>query len=90
MGWQDVVFLLGAGITVAVLYPTLRSSTASVPWATSVPAALLKVVFGVTFFTMDMVLSAVGMLAAAGMWGLIAVLRHPAVTNPVSSDSSHG
>ncbi|MFC4358246.1 hypothetical protein ACFO0N_09840 [Halobium salinum] len=84
MGWQDMVFLLGAGITVAVLYPTLRSPAASIPWATSVPAALLKFVFGVTFFTMDMLLSAVGMFAAGGMWAFIALLRHPTIPNPVS------
>jgi hypothetical protein len=85
MGWQDLVFLLGAGVTVGVLYPTLRSTTASVPWGTSIPAALLKVVFAATFASMDMFLSAVGMLAAALMWGLIALLRHPAVPNPVAS-----
>lgn len=84
MGWQDMVFLLGAGVTVLALYPTLRSSTASVPWATSVPAALLKVIFGVTFLSMDMLLSAIGMFVAAVMWGVIAVLRHPRVPNPVS------
>lgn len=84
MGWQDMVFLFGAGVTVVVLYPTLRSSTASVPWETSIPAAFLKVVFGVTFLSMDMILSAVGMLVAAGMWGLIALLRHPRIPNPVS------
>ncbi|MBX0293490.1 hypothetical protein [Haloarcula nitratireducens] len=84
MAWQDIIFLTGAAITVGVLYPTLSNKSASVPWATSIPAALLKVVFGVTFLSMDMLLSAVGMLVAAGMWGLIAFFRHPAVTNPVT------
>lgn len=77
MIWQDFVFLAGSMFSVIVLAPTLRSKTASVPWGTSLPSAIIGIIYGATFFTLDMRFSAAGALVAGTMWSLIALFRHP-------------
>lgn len=77
MIWQDIVFMLGSGFSVFVLMPTLRDKTSSVPWATSLPSVAIGFVYATTFYTLGMVLSAAGALAAATMWSLIARYRNP-------------
>ena len=75
--WQDVVFLVGSTLSVLFLYPTLRDATAQVPRATSVPSTLIGGLYAVTFYTLGMTFSALGSVAAFGMWSLIAALRAP-------------
>lgn len=83
MMWQDLVFLAGSSFSIVVLAPTLKDSMASVPLGTSVPSALLGIVYAVTFLTLGMTLSAAGSLLAGGMWSLIAALRAPDDRSPI-------
>ncbi|WP_336002265.1 hypothetical protein [Halorientalis halophila] len=77
MMWQDIVFLGGSVFSLVVLVPTLKDRMANVPLGTSIPSASLGIVYGVTFFTMGMTMSAVGSLTTGVMWSLIAALRSP-------------
>ncbi|XVH31522.1 hypothetical protein ACNS7O_14190 [Haloferacaceae archaeon DSL9] len=77
MIWQDLVFLAGSSFSIIVLAPTLRDQMASVPLGTSVPSALIGIVYATTFFTLGMHFSALGSLVAGCMWTLIAALRAP-------------
>lgn len=77
MVWQDLVFMLGSGLSVVFLAPTLRDATANVPLGTSLPSMLIGFVYAATFFTLGMAFSALGALAAGTMWTLIAALRSP-------------
>lgn len=77
MAWQDLVFLGGSLLTVVVLLPTLRNLDARIPLETSFPKFALAVVYAVTFYSLGMTLSAVGLLATAIMWSLIARYRSP-------------
>ena len=77
MMWQDLVFLVGSGLSIVFLAPTLRDAAARVPLGTSLPSMAIGVVYGVTFATLGMTFSAVGALAAGSMWALIAVFRSP-------------
>lgn len=77
MIWQDFVFLAGSMFSVIVLTPTLRSKTASVPWGTSLPSAIIGLIYSITFFTLGMTFSAAGAFVAGTMWSLIALFRHP-------------
>lgn len=78
MIWQEIIFLVGSVFSIVSLAPTLRSSAASVPLATSLPSATLGFVYGVAFLTLGMNFSAVGSLMAGLMWSLIMILRRPA------------
>lgn len=75
--WQDLIFLCGSVFSLLVLVPTLRDSMANVPLGTSLPSATIGVVYGTTFFTMGMTMSAVGSLLTGVMWSVIAFLRSP-------------
>lgn len=77
MIWQDFVFMVGSAFSVFVLLPTLRDSMANVPLGTSLPSAVIGVVYGTTFATLGMPLSAIGAFTAGTMWSLIALLRSP-------------
>ncbi|WP_415379040.1 hypothetical protein [Halosimplex sp. TS25] len=82
MIWQDLVFLCGSVFSLCVLLPTLRDASARVPLGTALPSACIGLVYGTTFFTLGMTMSAVGSTAAATMWSLIALLRSPHRYNP--------
>ncbi|WP_224333809.1 hypothetical protein [Haloprofundus halobius] len=77
MMWQDLIFLAGSVFSLLVLVPTVRDSTASIPLGTSLPSASLGVVYGTTFLSLGMTMSAVGSLLTCVMWGVIATLRSP-------------
>lgn len=77
MMWQDAIFLFGSIFSLAVLVPTLRDSFANVPLGTSLPSATIGIVYGGTFFSLGMTMSAVGSLLTGVMWSLIAFLRSP-------------
>lgn len=77
MIWQDFVFMAGSMFSVIVLSPTLKSKTASVPWGTSLPSAIIGLVYSISFFTLGMTFSAIGAFTAGTMWSLIALFRHP-------------
>ncbi len=81
MTWQDAVFLSGSLLSVLVLLPTLRDSTAKVPLGTALPSALLSVVYGSTFLSLGMTLSGVGSFLICCTWALIAHRRSP---NPLA------
>lgn len=85
MMWQDAIFLCGSVFSLVVLVPTLRDSMANVPLGTSLPSATLGVVYGATFFSLGMTMSAVGSLLTGLMWSLIAAVRSP---HPFESESS--
>lgn len=78
MMWQDLVFMLGSGLSIVFLAPTLRDASANVPLGTSLPSMGIGFVYGVTFFTLGMTFSAAGAVAAGTMWSLIALFRSPA------------
>lgn len=77
MMWQDAVFLVGSVLSMFVLVPTLRNPMANVPLGTSLPSALLGIVYGTAFLTLGMTLSAVGSLLTGLLWSLIASRRSP-------------
>ncbi|PGF16032.1 hypothetical protein CP556_07810 [Natrinema sp. CBA1119] len=77
MMWQDLVFMLGSGLSIIFLAPTLRDSSARVPLGTSLPSMGIGFVYGTTFFTLGMNFSAMGAFAAGSMWSLIALFRSP-------------
>ncbi|AGB39849.1 hypothetical protein [Natronococcus occultus] len=78
MMWQDFVFTIGSGLSIAFLAPTLRNATANVPLGTSLPSMVIGFVYAFTFFTLGMTFSAVGALATGMMWTLISMFRSPA------------
>ena len=78
MMWQDLVFMLGSGLSIVFLAPTLRDASANVPLGTSLPSMGIGFVYGFTFFTLGMTFSAAGAIAAGAMWSLIALFRSPA------------
>lgn len=82
--WQDFIFLTGSIVSIVSLTPTLRSAVASVPLATSLPSALIGLVYGLTYFSLGMTFSAAGSLAAGLMWSLILAFRRPTSTEPRS------
>jgi uncharacterized membrane protein len=75
--WQELIFLVGSIFSIVVLVPTLRNPMANVPLGTSLPSALIGVIYGVTFFTLGMTASAVGAVATGLIWSLIATVRSP-------------
>ncbi|ELY84966.1 hypothetical protein [Natrinema altunense] len=77
MMWQDFVFMLGSGLSIVFLAPTLRDSNARVPLGTSLPSMGIGFVYSLTFFTLGMTFSAAGAFAAGSMWSLIALFRSP-------------
>lgn len=77
MMWQDLVFMVGSGLSIVFLAPTLRDATARVPLGTSLPSMAIGLVYGATFLTLGMSFSAAGSLAAGTMWALIAAIRSP-------------
>ncbi|TYL39576.1 hypothetical protein CV102_04595 [Natronococcus pandeyae] len=77
MMWQDFVFMVGSGLSILFLAPTLRDASARVPLGTSLPSMGIGMAYGFTFFTLGMTFSAAGALAAGSMWALIAALRSP-------------
>ena len=77
MIWQDLIFTVGSVFSIVILTPTLRDKMATIPLGTSVPSALIGLVYGSTFFTMGMTFSAAGSLATGVLWTLIAALRSP-------------
>ena len=77
MMWQDLVFLAGSVFSMVVLVPTLRNPVANVPLGTSLPSAVLGVVYGAAFFSLGMTLSASGAFLTGLLWSLIATRRSP-------------
>ncbi len=77
MMWQDLVFMLGSGLSIVFLAPTLRDASARVPLGTSLPSMGIGFVYATTFFTLGMTFSALGAFAAGTMWSLIALFRSP-------------
>ena len=73
MMWQDLVFMVGSGLSIVFLAPTLRDASARVPLGTSLPSMAIGLVYAATFFTLGMTFSAAGT-----MWALIALVRSPA------------
>lgn len=85
MIWQDLVFLIGSALSIVFLAPTLRDSDARVPLATSGPSMVIGLIYGATFASLGMGLSAAGSAAAALMWLLIGLLRSPPSPETVST-----
>lgn len=77
MIWQDFVFMIGSGLSILFLAPTLRDAAANVPLATSAPSMVIGGVYAFTFATLGMTFSAVGALATCVMWTLIGFFRAP-------------
>jgi hypothetical protein len=75
--WQDMIFLAGSVFSLLVLAPTLRDSMANVPLGTSLPSAMIGIIYGTAFLTLGMTLSATGAFLTGVIWSLIAALRSP-------------
>ncbi len=82
MMWQDFVFMIGSGLSIGFLAPTLRDASARVPLGTSLPSMGIGIVYGITFATLGMTFSALGAFAAGAMWSLIAIIRSPTPDQP--------
>lgn len=85
MMWQDFVFMIGSGLSIGFLAPTLRDASARVPLGTSIPSMGIGLVYGMTFATLGMTFSALGAFAAGAMWSLIAVARSPVPDTPTTT-----
>jgi len=81
MIWQDLVFLAGSVFSIVVLAPTLKDRTARIPLGTSLPSALIGVVYGASFYSMGMAFSATESLLTGVLWGGVAALRSPPVAS---------
>jgi len=77
MMWQDLIFLGGSVFSLIVLVPTLRDQMANVPLGTSLPSATIGIIYGTTFLSLGMTMSAAGSLLTGLMWSVIAFLRSP-------------
>ena len=77
MIWQDLVFMIGSGLSIVFLAPTLRDAASNVPLATSAPSMLIGGVYAFTFATLGMTFSAAGALSTCVMWTLIGFFRAP-------------
>ena len=88
MIWQDAVFLVGSVISIVFLAPTLRDHTARIPLGTSLPSALIGVVYGASFYSMGMSFSATGSFLTGVLWAGIAALRSPSVSSSLSEELS--
>ncbi|WP_227375762.1 hypothetical protein [Haladaptatus halobius] len=84
MSWQDLIFLAGNVFSLVVLGPTLRDEMATIPLGTTLPSAIIGLIYGTAFATLGMTLSAFGAVLTEVMWSAIALLRSP---NPFSSFS---
>lgn len=82
MMWQDLVFLVGSGLSIVFLAPTLRDASACVPLGTSLPSMTIGCVYAATFASLGMTFSGIGAFAAGSMWALIALYRSPGVQGP--------
>jgi hypothetical protein len=89
--WQDIIFLAGSVFSLLVLGPTLWDGTANVPLGTSCPSAIIGLVYGTAFLTLDMPLSAAGAFLTGVVWSLIAAIRSPHRFNerPTSTTETH-
>lgn len=72
----ELVFLVGGILSSFLLLPTLLSETSRVPRATSVPTAILLLVYGITFLSLDMVTASIGSFVSFVLWLAIAVLKN--------------
>lgn len=86
--WQELVFFVGSLATALALAPTLRDRTSRVPLGTSVLSAALRFAYVVSFLSLEMVWSAVGVLVVGATWSLVAVLRRPGGTPNVDGRSA--
>jgi len=77
MIWQDIVFTLGGFIFALLLIPTLIDSEAQVPRLTSIPTALILVIFSLTYFSLGFYYSTITNLMTAGCWAGISIWRSP-------------
>ncbi|WP_224333305.1 hypothetical protein [Haloprofundus halobius] len=77
MPWQEFVFVTESVFSLVVLAPLLGDRMAQVPYGTSVPSALIGLVYGGTFFSTGVGFSALGSALAGLMWALVAVFRSP-------------
>jgi hypothetical protein len=71
-----MIFLVGGIISSLLLLPTLLSQTARVPRTTSVPTAILLLVYGVTFLSLGMTTASLGSFISFVLWVAIAGLKH--------------
>ncbi|WP_323172846.1 hypothetical protein [Natrialba sp. PRR66] len=77
MMWQDFVFMIGSGLSIVFLGPTLLNPSSRVPLGTSIPSMTIGYVYSATFLTLGMTFSAMGSFTAGTMWALITMIRSP-------------
>lgn len=90
MIWQDLIFLGGSVFSLFVLVPALRDATTNIPLGTSLPSATIGLVYGTTFFTLGMTMSAAGSILTGLMWSVIAILRSPHPFDGLLDSNSNG
>ena len=86
MIWQDLIFTLGSVFSIVVLAPTLTDRMANIPVGTSLPSAVIGLIYGTAFLSMGMTFSAAGSMITGIIWMAIAALRSP--TSPFSPTRS--
>lgn len=74
--WQDKVIAIGSTTFAVSLLPTILNPTSIVPLETSLPTAIVLGIFAYTCGTLNMKLAVWTQSVSAGMWGLIALMRH--------------
>lgn len=77
MTWQDWVLMAGGWIFAVLLYPILSDEDATVPRRTSLPTAVILLVYAGTYLTLGLALAAAASFATAVMWFAVAYFRAP-------------
>lgn len=75
MTWQEVIFSVGNVGFALTLIPTMLNPQAQVPRTTSVPIAVILVLYVVAFASLAMPVAAFFVAATVGCWGFIAWKR---------------
>jgi len=77
MIWQDWVLMAGGWIFAILLYPILRDKDANVPRRTSLPTAVVLLVYAFTYLTLGLELAAAASFTTALMWFAVGYWRAP-------------
>lgn len=72
---EDQILGVGTLVLNLTLLPTLLDKNSKVSRLTSIPTAIILLVFTATYLSMDLLFSAFAVFAGGIMWGLIAAYR---------------
>ena len=71
----ETVFLAATTFQIIFTLPTLFDRGSTVPRETSIPTAIVWLVYGVTYFTISYPLAGIASIVGGTLWGLVALFR---------------